>query len=196
MLLVIVYSQVNSFLLIVLSFKCTLSTLNKIWFDLIWIFFISYRDNHEWRGCNIIDLFGGGGHKSCYSSNERPWHLCHLETFTPLTTTIIVDFFLKSQFNILQSSILSWIWYHIKMICSDKNGKLLFNDLMVVLIPDILLTKCIALYNPCTSGDSIWDDPIGKHLHHIENHVLDTIKKCHILFWKNLYLDLSFSTFI
>ncbi len=36
LLLVIEYSQVNSFLLIFFSFKCTLPTSNKIWFDLIW----------------------------------------------------------------------------------------------------------------------------------------------------------------
>ncbi len=36
MLLVIEYGQVNSFLLIFFSFKCTLPTLNKTWFDLIW----------------------------------------------------------------------------------------------------------------------------------------------------------------
>ncbi len=36
LLLGIEYNQVNSFLLIFFSFKCTLLTLNKIWFDLIW----------------------------------------------------------------------------------------------------------------------------------------------------------------
>ncbi len=36
LLLVIEYSQVNSVLLIFFSIKCTLPTLNKIWFDLIW----------------------------------------------------------------------------------------------------------------------------------------------------------------
>ncbi len=40
LLLVIEYSLVNSFLLILFSFKCILPTLNKIWFDLIWFVFI------------------------------------------------------------------------------------------------------------------------------------------------------------
>ncbi len=35
LLLIIEYSQVNNFFLILFYFKCTMPTLNKIWFDLI-----------------------------------------------------------------------------------------------------------------------------------------------------------------
>ncbi len=38
LLLVMEYSRLNNFLLIFFSFKCTLPTLNKIWFDLMWYY--------------------------------------------------------------------------------------------------------------------------------------------------------------
>ncbi len=46
LLLVTEYNWVNSFLLILVSFTCTLVTLNKIWFDLIWFVITSSKNVH------------------------------------------------------------------------------------------------------------------------------------------------------
>ncbi len=58
LLMVLEYSRVNSFLLIFFSFKCTLPTLNKIWFDLIWFEIEETNSDHLPRGQFVfIDPF-------------------------------------------------------------------------------------------------------------------------------------------